>query len=116
VRYEKSPEGFALCIPNDIIEGNGFYISYNNHDNDWYGSDTTALVVGQMEHFYILNGNHVANYLPLIEKGFNACFDYFEEHIERINKTSEYNDKNIVCDIYNRVIKRDLDRLNKKNL
>jgi len=83
------PELGALFIPNDVIEGDDFYISYNDYDTFIYGSDTTALVLGQMEHFYILNGDHRKEYLPLIKKGFNACFDYFNDHRERINKHSE---------------------------
>lgn len=78
-----------LHVPNDTLNGDGFYISYNNYDSAIYGSDTTALVVGQMEAFYILNGDHMGEYFRRIGEGFDACLDYFEENIDQINKHSE---------------------------
>jgi hypothetical protein len=71
-----------LSIPNDTIDGRGFYVSYNNRDRGVYGSDTTALVSGGT--FYILKGNHMAAYYDLIEDGFDACMEYFEQNIEQI--------------------------------
>jgi hypothetical protein len=76
-------------VPNDLISGDGFYVSYNAHDVAIYGSDTTALVKGQMEAFYILQGNHMAAYAPLIDVGFDACMDYFETNSELISKFSD---------------------------
>lgn len=76
-------------VPNDAIQGKGFYVSYNAVDRDIYGSDTTALVKGQMQAFYILNGNHMAAYFPLIDEGFDACMAYFETNIDKINKYSD---------------------------
>jgi hypothetical protein len=78
-----------IMVPNDTVDGDGFYVSYNRRDSGIYGSDTTALVVGQMQHFYILNGNHMADYLPLIDEGLDACLDYFEANIDLINKHSD---------------------------
>jgi len=87
--------------PNVVIEGNkdnilvdtkvyeGFYISYNSRDIRDYGCDTTALVLGQMQKFYILNGDHSEEYSKIIELGFFKCLDYFKEHIAEINKNSE---------------------------
>lgn len=66
-----------LSVPNRLTQGDGFYISYNDVDGHIYGSDTTALVVGQMRAFYILKGDHRAAYAPLIEQGFDACLDYY---------------------------------------
>jgi hypothetical protein len=40
---ENHPELGAIFIPNDVIEGNGFYISYNDYDVSIYGSDTTII-------------------------------------------------------------------------
>lgn len=68
---------------------NGFYISYNDIDVNIYGDITTALVLGQMQKFFILNGNHSANYKKLINNGFSACIDYFKNNIELINKYSD---------------------------
>lgn len=76
-------------IPNTCIGGEGFYISYNNYDINIYGCDTTALVKGQMERFYILNGDHRAQYQPLIAKGFDACLKYFCDHWHDVNGLSD---------------------------
>ena len=87
--------------PNLVIEGDkddilldskiykGFYVSYNTVDRREYGCDTTALVLGQMQKFYILNGDHRIEYSKIIEQGFQKCLDYFKEHIAEINKYSE---------------------------
>ena len=81
--------GFTVTEPNQTIDGNGFYISYNDYDTRTYGSDTTALVLGQMQHFYILNGDHSAEYSKLIHARFDACFSYFKAHAAEMNKYSE---------------------------
>jgi hypothetical protein len=81
--------GHPVFIPNSVMDGDGFYVSYNDHDETVYGSDTTALVLGQMQKFYVLNGDHRLAYLPLIEKGLDACIDYFKANIADINKHSE---------------------------
>ena len=81
---------FAVSVPNTIIDGTGFYVSYNDHDIGIYGTDTTALVAGQMEKFYILKGDHRAQYQPLIAKGFDACLAYFKENVRDAH---EYSDK-----------------------
>lgn len=73
--------------PNSIIDKEDYYISYNDYDTDIYGSDTTALVIGQMIHFYILNGDHRKNYNSL--NTFEECMNYFKENISMINKYSE---------------------------
>ncbi len=62
----KSGVEVPLYVPNDVIDGDGFYVSYNAKDISIYGTDTTALVIGQMQAFYILDGNHMAAYAPLI--------------------------------------------------
>jgi hypothetical protein len=78
-------------VPNDTIDGDGFYVSFNDVDvgESMYGSATTALVRGQMEAFYILNGNHMAQYAEIMEDGFDACMRYFEDNIHLINKRSD---------------------------
>lgn len=75
--------------PNEVLKGDGFYVSYNERDTDIYGCDTTALVLGQMEHFYILNGDHRARYAQIVHQGLDACLAYFGEHIDEINLRSE---------------------------
>lgn len=75
--------------PNTTKSGDGFYVSYNAVDYAIYGSDTTALVIGQMESFHILNGDHQKAYQPLIPQGLDACMAYFEAHRDQINHRSD---------------------------
>lgn len=92
MRYEniKTNSGtFTVCVPNTVQEGDGFYVSYNKYDTDIYGSDTTALVIGQMARFYILNGDHRAQYRALLSDGLDACLAYFEQNLESVNKFSD---------------------------
>lgn len=78
-----------LSTPNTVTQGDGFYVSFNNVDGDIYGGDTTALVTGQMEHFYILNGDHRAAYKTLIAEGLDACLTYFAANQDKLNHRSE---------------------------
>ena len=61
-----------------------FYVSYLPHSED-YGSNTTALVVGQMQRFFILNGDFRKQYNELIPLGFKACYDFFKANLEHRN-------------------------------
>jgi ABC-type xylose transport system substrate-binding protein len=82
--------GIPINTYNTVTnESKEFYISYNNYDKRIYGCDTTALVYGQMEKFYILNGNHTKEYAELFTKGFDACFKYFTENEDKKNKHSD---------------------------
>lgn len=85
-RTEQVPD---MSIPNQILSGDGFYVSYNDRDISIYGGVTTALVKGQMERFYILNGDHRQAFTPLITQGFNACLGYYREHLGESNKRSD---------------------------
>ena len=67
----------------------GFYVSYNNYDRAIYGDVTTALVLGQMQKFYILNGNHSEQYKELIGQGFFKCLEYFKANINQANQFSD---------------------------
>jgi hypothetical protein len=87
---------FQLSVPNTNINGDGFYVSYNNHDVDIYGSDTTALVFGQMQRFFILNGDHRRQYMDLIPQGFAACLDYYKANPDRQNFRSDRTDDPIL--------------------
>jgi len=81
--------GVPIFVPNDVLPGEGFHISYNDRDTRTYGDVTTALVVGENEKFLVLNGNHIEEYRPLIEKGLEACLEYFKANIDKKNKYSE---------------------------
>lgn len=97
----KNINGLSILCPNLIIyhnddttiynkeEYNGYYISYNSYDIDIYGADTTALVLGQMQKFFILNGDHCGNYKKLAHLGFSKCFDYYKKHIQESNLFSD---------------------------
>lgn len=54
--------GVPITVPNrtdDVDTGSPhWYISYNNRDIRDYGCDTTALVLGNGECFFVLNGDH----------------------------------------------------------
>jgi hypothetical protein len=67
----------------------GFFISYNNYDINLYGCITTALVLGQMQKFYILNGDHRKQYEEIIEQGFHKCLSYYKDNINNANKYSD---------------------------
>lgn len=99
--------GILVTIPNktdDVDTGSPhWYISYNNRDNQTYGSDTTALVLGQMEYFFILNGDHRQAFkdciqagLPPVGKaksgqltGLGRCLNYVREHKAELNSFSD---------------------------
>jgi hypothetical protein len=78
----------AIPAPNTVLGGDGFYVSYNPDPRD-YGSDTTALVVGQMERFYVLVGDHRAQYAELVDHGFDACLAYFQGHLDQAHRFSD---------------------------
>lgn len=88
-QYFDRPLQISSATPNSFIDGKGFYVSYNDHDISIYGSDTTALVVGQMEKFYILKGDHRAQYLPIVSQGFDACLHYFIDNMNAMHKFSD---------------------------
>lgn len=83
VNYKSVP----IITYNDVIQKKDYYISLNQHDLNIYGDITTAIVVGQMEKFYILNGNHVEHYNRL--KTLQDCLQYFKEQKNKINKYSD---------------------------
>lgn len=79
----------APGTPNLVLNGDGFHVSYNDRDTWAYGCVTTALVVGQIDRFYILNGDHRAQYAVLVGDGLDTCLAYFEEHLDDINHRSD---------------------------
>ena len=80
-----------LTVPNitkDAPDGS-FYVSYNATDYRIYGDETTALVWGQMQGFYILNGDHRAAYADLIPQGWAACYAYYLSRPDLHNSMSD---------------------------
>lgn len=86
-------DGFSFLIPNVVVYGEGFYVSYNDYDISIHGSDTTALVPELYCEFFVLNGDHRDGYANLMSQGFDACFEYFLANIDRIGKYSSKPDK-----------------------
>ena len=82
---------YVCLTPNKTFNSpdKTFYVSYNSRDAYLYGDVTTALVWGQMEHFYILYGDHRKEYKELMDQGWQACFDYFAGHKDLLSKYSE---------------------------
>lgn len=79
-------DGIPVFVPNTTKDADGYYVSYNDHDRRYYGSDTTAIVVGNCRAFLILNGDHRDNLdgLTLSE----ACA-YFHGHAHLKNHLSD---------------------------
>lgn len=93
----KSPSGIIvpMIVPNNVLLEDGYYISYNDRDDNIYGSDTTALVKtgadGVGIQFFILNGNHYDKYKEIIDNGgsYENCLDYFLDNSSMINILSD---------------------------
>lgn len=85
--------GANIRVPNQIMTpaADGFYVSFNDSDTAIYGDVTTALVIGQMERFLILNGDHRKAYAELSGKGagIDAYVTYFLENQSQLNKHSD---------------------------
>jgi hypothetical protein len=62
------------------------YISFNFKDDYVYGNETTAIVIGQMQRFYILNGNH---FEKLENMSTLEALKYFQNNKESHNKLSD---------------------------
>lgn len=67
---------------------NGFYVSYDPSTRN-YGCVTTALVLGQMEKFYILKGDHREQYMKIMEQGFDKCLEYYKDNIADSHENSD---------------------------
>jgi hypothetical protein len=63
-----------------------FYVSFNDVDVSLYGAETTAVVLGQMQRFYVLSGNHEK---ALVGKSFPECLEYLHAHASELNHRSE---------------------------
>lgn len=68
---------YGMDLQNKVIEGKGFHISYARAGSGPTG-DETALVKG--ESYYILNGDWLERYRPLVPKGYKACKKLFDEN------------------------------------
>lgn len=97
----KNIKGINCIIPNTVpfvSTDKTFFISYNNYDTNVYGTDTTALVIGQGSIFLVLNGNWVAKFNQLIvdidNKDNDKIFDIFLDFVYANRKSlNKYSDK-----------------------
>ena len=77
-------------LPNETAMFKDFYLSYNNTDVSFYGSDTTAIVLKERV-FFLLNGDHRQALLTKAKQdGLQGCVDYFIANIALVNKISEH--------------------------
>ena len=64
---------------NEVLEGNGFWISYNPCP---LGSDSaeTALCIGDENatSYLILNGDFRQQYAELVDKGLSECIEFYK--------------------------------------
>lgn len=85
--------GASIRAPNQILSpaDKNFYVSFNDTDTRIYGDVTTALVIGQMEHFLILNGDHRNAYAELADRDadLDAYIEYFKRSCSQLNKLSD---------------------------
>lgn len=81
----------APNTPNTLLQGKGFHVSYNDRDTgpEMYGSVTTAIVTGDMDHFYILSGDFREALAPLVPLGLAACLDFLDRNADKLNPCSE---------------------------
>jgi len=74
-----------------------WYVSYNNRDTGTYGSDTTALVLGQGECFLILDGDHRRALQEVIDEPLThsglfklvRCLEYVRRNAHLLNHMSD---------------------------
>jgi hypothetical protein len=77
---------FPMPRHNITYDQPNFYVSYNFADRATYGDVTTAVVVGQMQGFFILTGDHREG---LVDKTFQECLEYLHTHADQQNSYSE---------------------------
>ena len=67
---------------NIILRGDGFYISFNPTPVKVEHQETALIDTRSKLNrpIYVLPGDHRAAYEELIEKGFDACFNYYQSH------------------------------------
>jgi hypothetical protein len=90
--------GWRKNASNLVLEGNGFYISYNPNTFNGHGNvtniaNTLGSLIGAEKHtdgeetalygnntWYILTGDFRKDYEEAFERGFLACLDVYEKH------------------------------------
>lgn len=90
--HTKNVNGIPVGVPNVITQRKGYYVSYNNYDKDIYGCSTTAIVIGDMSAFLILNGDHREALKGL---DIDAVCAYFHNNAHLKNKLSDHHEKDV---------------------
>lgn len=67
-------EGFGQ---RDRIEGKGFLISFAFGGSGPTGTETALI---KNSEYFILNGNWIEEYRPLVKKGYKACKEFFDKN------------------------------------
>lgn len=87
---------FARNRTDEVKTGSPhWYISFNNVDRRSHGGITTALVLGQMEYFLILLGDHRENFQACINSqdlsttALARCLNYVRDNRDSLAKTSD---------------------------
>jgi hypothetical protein len=68
---------------NTVLDGEGFYISYNSNPCSslgFFGSDNHSAETALCKDgkFFILNGDYRKEYSERIDKGFDACKEFYD--------------------------------------
>jgi len=92
--FNNNQNDVTMITDTPIIYGDkefgGFYISHLPYSpNGDYGCETTALVLGQMQRFFILKGDHRKQFAEVFDKGFTACFKYYCDNIQLSHSFSD---------------------------
>jgi len=97
MKFEKNP-GWS----NEILEGDGFYISYNPNpgmgislfDGDDHSDETALVKEDDTENRYrILNGDYRKEYEKLAPLGFEKCLKFYNK--ESIDNGSSWSTNNV---------------------
>mgnify|MGYP000138325263 CR=1 FL=1 len=76
--------------PNQVSDRSGYHLSYNPSARD-YGTDTTAIVLGNHTLFFILKGDHRDALDAAADRGDKqAVLDYFIEHIAEAHEMGDH--------------------------
>ncbi len=81
----------VFLLQKITLDFDDYYINFNVEDYFMYGGLNTALGLGQMQLFLILNGGHLDGFADAAKEGLEKCFAYFRTHIDQANKYSEHN-------------------------
>ncbi|WP_090739327.1 hypothetical protein [Paenibacillus sp. Mc5Re-14] len=80
-------DGRLTMEPNITNEFKGFYISHNPYESA-YGGETTALILGQGQRFYILKGDHRKEYQGFLSS-FTECMNYYCNNPNKLERFSD---------------------------